>query len=361
MSGFIVPRLGGYHVERKIGSGSSGLVYSAIQEETNLDVVIKVVSFSNPWLQREFERELKNLTLLGASPYLVKMYDHFEQKTQGIIILERMKGDLLDYMETKQLSEVDVKKIFYQVCKGVEHAHSHNVAHMDIKPENIFLNDVHNVKLADFGSSCVWKAGSPSVIFGQIGTQFYCAPEVRPNQPFEATKGDIWSLGILLYVLLTGYWPYSGTTQKEAKRNVEIGKTDFLLDKIPSDEHFLQLLYSMLNTVPQERPTIQEVLMNPWVLHGLEPEFLFGSMATSEKIVYSMSALSLPKSSSEPDIAEVSAVTVPRPKSPRRKRTSIKEDDQIRDTVASVLEEIPKKRKKKRWQQAVISLIGKLK
>jgi serine/threonine protein kinase len=202
MSGFLVPRVGGYLVERKIGSGSSGLVYAAVQEETHLDVVVKSVTFSNPWLHREFEREVNNLTLLGPSPYIVKMFDHFEQNTQGIIILERMRIDLLEYMECSQLSELEVKQVFYQVCKGVEHAHNHNVAHMDIKPENIFIDSPDRVKLADFGSSCVWKPGTHTVIFSQIGTQFYCAPEVVSyiSFAFRFLFSSLVSFGLLWFL-----------------------------------------------------------------------------------------------------------------------------------------------------------------
>jgi serine/threonine protein kinase len=179
MSGFVLPRFSPtYVVEQKLGSGSSALVYSAYQRETNKEVVLKVISFSNPWLQREFEREIKNLSMIGKCDYVVSLLDNFVLKSQGVIVEERLRGDLLDYMGATSLSIVDVKKIFYQVCKAVEFVHERNIAHMDIKPENIFMNSVDYVKLGDFGSSTTWEPGVPTIFFSNVGTQFYCAPEV---------------------------------------------------------------------------------------------------------------------------------------------------------------------------------------
>merc|ERR1712137_109444 len=227
-----LPQVVGYDLEKQIGSGSSGVVYRAKDQNTGRLVVIKRINTTNVWLRREYEREVTNLARLNH-PGIIKLVDHSETKNYGQIVLECMQGDLLDLIEAGQPSVEEAKEIFVQICHSVAYIHSRHLAHLDIKPENIFINSKNRVKLGDFGSSSFWKPGEPIVRFGQLGTRFYCAPEVRPNLEFHPGKADIWSLGILLYVLLTGYWPFSGSDQETLQNNIDKGVTSFLHQSLP--------------------------------------------------------------------------------------------------------------------------------
>jgi serine/threonine protein kinase len=172
----------------------------------------------------------------------------------------------------------------------------------------------------------------------------------------------------LLYVLITGYWPYAGTTQAAAKKNVEKGCTTFAFDLLPDNDDLIRLLQSMLSIIPSERPSVSQVLGNRWLLYGLDQfvEALTAqqSLPTESKRESKSDTSSIPKSSSQPDMVELTSTVVI--KSPRKRRTSLKEDFDIRDVAQNVPETGPdnfskvREKKKNKTLHAVFSLFSKL-
>jgi len=152
--------------------------------------------------------------------------------------------------------------MFAQILEGIHFLHMNCMAHMDIKPENILIRGSDTLKVADLGSAFHWEKDKGSWRNGKAGTSFYCAPEVKSGNTYLADKADIWSLGITLHVMLTGFWPYLGQTEKEVLSNAKKGKVD-LADQYLSDD-LQDLLSSVLKLEPTERPTIPEMLRHPW-------------------------------------------------------------------------------------------------
>ena len=253
-----------YRITNLLGEGSSGQVFIA-SDPRGLPVVLKCIPLKTAWFQKEFEREVNSLSKCMDCKHIVKMHQYFKYKTYGVIILEKLRGDLLDYLQQRQPLEVDyVKTIFYQICYAVMQLHKRCIAHLDIKPENIFMATPNSVKLGDFGSSYHWQNDFESKL-GAVGTSYYCAPEVGPSHPYNPRKADTWSLGILLHVLLTGFWPYKGKTEAALHENVKTGNTSIFIDSLPEDSALMDLLEGLLRHDSDLRFSIEQVLASEWL------------------------------------------------------------------------------------------------
>lgn len=168
-----------YLVTRKIGQGSSGDVFEAKSLTLRTPVILKIMQSK---YFKSFNKEVAALQMFEGSSNIVKVIDHFVWRNYCVIVLEKLDFDLLDYQENA--SQEDLKKIFYQVCLAVKAMHDNNVAHLDIKPENIFLNGCNNVRLGDFGNTVNFEKDEAMDTTGTIGTKFYAAPEQVRNYNF---------------------------------------------------------------------------------------------------------------------------------------------------------------------------------
>ena len=253
-----------YRIQSVLGEGSSGQVFTASNAKGQT-VVMKFIPLKNSWFQKEFEREVNSLSKCGDCPLIVKMIQSFKHKSYGVIVLEKLRGDLLDYLQLHQPLSVEyVKNIFFQLCVAILFLHKRCIAHLDIKPENIFMSSATTIKLGDFGSSYIWKDDFESKL-GAVGTSYYCAPEVGPSLPYNPCKADTWSLGILLHVLLTGFWPYKGKNEATLHENVKYGRTEIFIDSLPEDDALMDLLDSLLCHDPQVRYSVNEALASEWL------------------------------------------------------------------------------------------------
>lgn len=182
--------LGGYVVEEKIGRGATGTIYTA-QTPDNVGVVLKCFPLKSNFIEstvlkknpenfnKDFKTEIQSLDRCTSCPCIVKMFDHFTSGSTGVIVMEKMETDLLELMIEERVTSVfDAKIVFKQVCIAVEGMHNNSLAHMDIKPENIFLNNVRNVRLGDLGSSCLFQPGTKIQKFSTMVSKHYCPPEI---------------------------------------------------------------------------------------------------------------------------------------------------------------------------------------
>ena len=167
----------GYCIQDLTGDGASGFAYSA-STPTNKIVIMKFVPLSNSFYEKEFKKEGAYLKRFRNTTEIVSYIDCFVSGSHGVIVMEKLDMDLLDYVEKSgSIPEEDAKIIFKQICTAVHVLHRNNIAHLDLKPENIFLNDMYSVKLGDLGSCFQWSKETPEK-FGLSGTSYYCAPEV---------------------------------------------------------------------------------------------------------------------------------------------------------------------------------------
>jgi len=200
---------------------------------------------------------------------IIGIREWVETDSEYIIIMEKATCDLMDLISEGFLNEDNTPVLFFNIVQGIKEMHKKGVAHLDIKPENIFVSNNMTAKVGDFGSCYFWnkKTNPTGLISGVVGTRFYYAPEVKTNA-YDAFKADIYSLGILFYVMLTGAWPFAGTNYEEVCENAEQFNLFFdpsFIHKI-SPEAF-HLLNWMLLKDPSHRPSIEQVFNHPLFRH----------------------------------------------------------------------------------------------
>ena len=252
-------QVGNYMLGNIITRGGNSVIYDCTNVDNDKDMVAKVIRLIDVDAEKLFHQESSILKRLQASPNIITVNDIMIKNSYGFLILPRMRQDLLEVLEAEgSFSEIEAKMVFFQVCSAIQACHKKGIAHLDIKPENILQGFDGNYYLADFGCSFCRQAAIGSTTKGNFGTYIYSAPEVRNHLEYDPFAADIWSLGILLHVLLTGAWPYD-VEPKDFKKSTPLailpGKFPGILDN---------LLWSMLRVQPKKRITINEILRHPW-------------------------------------------------------------------------------------------------
>jgi tRNA A-37 threonylcarbamoyl transferase component Bud32 len=209
-----IKRIGKYEVIDLLGRGGMGLVYRAFDRQLNREVAIKTVTegFSgDPEMLQRFYREAAKTGALHH-PNIVIVYDLGEQDGFPYIVMEYLAGDPLDRLiESRQSRPLAFKlKIVEQVCYALGYAHRNDVIHRDVKPANVIVQSDGIVKLLDFGIARQEKTDGHLTRTGHvIGTIQYMAPERLKNEPFDG-RSDIFSVGVMMFELLTGQLPFTG-------------------------------------------------------------------------------------------------------------------------------------------------------
>lgn len=252
-----------YVLTHKLGEGGSGVVFEGIHSVSQQVVAVKFFPVQH---KNTFAKEAYYLEKLQGSQNIVHVVDHFVWEEFYVIVMEKLAIDLLDLIEQSEISINDGKKIFKQVCSGLKTLHDSNIAHRDIKPENIFLNSNDSVKLGDFGSAVTTDDNILSTN-GIFGTSYYSAPEILQNEFYDPKSSDIWSLGIVLHIMFTGVWPFQVRDDSELLSSISNGSAEIFIfeNLLPSDKNLVELIKAMLNSKPEKRPNIDEVLKSKFL------------------------------------------------------------------------------------------------
>ena len=212
------PIIPGYHDLKEINRGGQGIVYAAQQEHPRRKVAIKLLlagAFSSPAARRRFDREIEIIAQLQHSN-IVAVYEAGETpEGHGYFVMEYVRGlPLGKHVRDKSHKLADLLKLFAQICEAVQYAHQRGVIHRDLKPSNILVTPDGLPKILDFGlAKPLMAEGDQLSVTEQIfGTLPYMAPEqARARQDAVDTRSDVYSLGIILFELLTGTYPYPVT------------------------------------------------------------------------------------------------------------------------------------------------------
>ena len=259
-----------YKIGIEIGRGLYSVVKSAIQKSTGKRVAIKIYKKSKlTSLQRRkcLEQEIKVMKLINH-PNIVKLYEVIETVKEIYIIMEFVKGrSLLSYIKSqpgKKLSERESAWILHQVLEGIKYCHEYDIAHRDIKMENIILDESLNAKIIDFGFSGLGVKDKKLKAF--CGTPSYMPPEIITKKEYYGPAVDMWSIGILLYVMLCGYFPFRGGNEKELFREITIG-----ICSVPLcvSEAGKRLIVRLLRYDPDRRLTAEEAIKDPFIINNL--------------------------------------------------------------------------------------------
>ncbi|CAI2386109.1 unnamed protein product [Moneuplotes crassus] len=199
-------------------------------------------------------------------PNIVKVYDYYEDCDRFHIIMEYCEGgELFEYISKAGVFTEDMAShIMKQILSAIAYLHSQNILHSDLKAENIMLveknDDDFFIKLIDFGMATKYEQKKSHI----QGTPYYIAPEVLKN--CYDSKADIWSLGVLIYILLLGAPPFKASSLKEIFKKILVGKIDFSKEICGSlSEDSLEFIKELLKYDPEERPSAAECLKLPWI------------------------------------------------------------------------------------------------
>ncbi len=198
---------------QKIGRGSYAEVKEAIHQPTGERVALKIYEKIDMLDSMKRNSVLQEIHVLESleHPNIVRIYDCMDTGKYVVIVMECVKGQSLKQylagLKDHKLPEKEAADIFCQAVSAVEYCHSNGVSHRDLKLENIILTDQRKIKLIDFGFSVLIKNEGKLTMF--CGTPTYMAPEIIGRPEYEGPPTDVWALGVILYVLLCGQFPFN--------------------------------------------------------------------------------------------------------------------------------------------------------
>ncbi|KAJ8553045.1 hypothetical protein K7X08_020438 [Anisodus acutangulus] len=259
-----------YELGRLLGQGTFAKVYHARNIRTGQGVAIKVIDKEKVLrvgLMNQIKREIYVMRLV-RHPNIVHFYEVMATKTKIYFAMEYAKGgELFNKVAKGKLKEDVAQKYFQQLINAVDFCHSRGVYHRDLKPENLLLDENENLKISDFGlSALVESKHQDGLLHTTCGTPAYVAPEVINRKGYDGAKADIWSCGVVLFVLLAGYLPFQDSNLMEMYR--KIGKAEF---KCPSwfPPEARRLLSRMLDPNPSTRISLAKIRGSSWFKRGI--------------------------------------------------------------------------------------------
>jgi carbon catabolite-derepressing protein kinase len=283
-------RIGAYKVVRTLGEGSFGKVKLAVHNGTGQQVALKIIARKR-LISRDMagrvEREIEYLQLL-RHPHIIKLlvgpigvaaqnmailltwvhsFTVIKTQSEIIMVLEYAGGELFDYIvQNGRMKEPEARRFFQQMLCAVEYCHRHKIVHRDLKPENLLLDDNLNVKIADFGLSNIMSDGN--FLKTSCGSPNYAAPEVIGGKLYAGPEVDVWSCGVILYVLLVGRLPFDDEHIPSLFAKIARG-TYSIPAWMPLGA--ANLIKKMLVVNPVQRATIEDIRQDPWFLVDLPP------------------------------------------------------------------------------------------
>jgi len=253
----------------QIGIGSFSVVHEVMMKETKEIYAAKRIDRKNlhPNDAVALHDEIAALEQVSDCEEIVKLYNVFDEPDYTFLVLECMKGgDLIDrIIEKHNYTEFDAKEVSRKLLMGVAYCHKKKIANRNLKPENLLLsvNSDTDVKISDFGYAKT--VTFPNSLRTQCGTEGYVAPEILEHRPAYDVSCDMWSLGVILYIVLGGYRPFRGEGD-DVMRQIRYGEYKFhkrYWSHVSEDAK--NLITRMLTVDPMKRITAETALRNRWI------------------------------------------------------------------------------------------------
>ncbi|XP_065095529.1 uncharacterized protein Snrk [Ochlerotatus camptorhynchus] len=266
-----------YDLEETLGSGHFAVVKLARHVFTGEKVAVKVIDKTklDEISRAHLFQEVRCMKLV-QHPNVVRLYEVIDTQTKLYLILELGDGgDLYDYImrHDKGLSENVAREYFRQIVRAISYCHQLHVVHRDLKPENVvFFEKLGVVKLTDFGFSNKFCPGQK--LETSCGSLAYSAPEILLGDSYDAPAVDVWSLGVILFMLVCGHPPFQEANDSETLTMIMDCKYT-MPDHV--SEGCRRLIGNMLVREPEKRATLQQIAQNEWLLEGSTeetPEYL---------------------------------------------------------------------------------------
>jgi len=268
-----------YNVHEVLGSGSFGIVRRCTNRKTGEELAVKTIAKSKINDVETLKREISILQEVHH-PHIIRLVDVYEDFESIHLVTELCTGGelydrLLEKSESEEghFEENDVAVMIRDVLDAIAYCHSINVVHRDLKPENFLLANEDEdapIKIIDFGLS---RHADPTfgVMESRVGTPYYVAPEVL--QRHYTSKCDIWSIGVIVYILLCGFAPFAGDNDYETMYQIENYELEFPSPEWDDISHEAKdFVKSLLRKDPTHRPTAKEAMANPWIARFVKEE-----------------------------------------------------------------------------------------
>ncbi|XP_054651196.1 MAP/microtubule affinity-regulating kinase 4 isoform X3 [Dunckerocampus dactyliophorus] len=257
------PHIGNYRLLKTIGKGNFAKVKLARHILTGREVAIKIIDKTqlNPTSLQKLFREVRIMKTLNH-PNIVQLFEVIEtEKTLYLIMEYASGGEVFDYLVSHgRMKEKEARAKFRQIVSAVHYCHQKHIVHRDLKAENLLLDANSNIKIADFGFSNEFTAGSKLDTF--CGSPPYAAPELFQGKKYDGPEVDIWSLGVILYTLVSGSLPFDGQNLKELRERVLRGKYRVPFYMSTDCEGILRR-FLVLN--PAKRCSLEQIMKDKWL------------------------------------------------------------------------------------------------
>ncbi|XP_047249104.1 MAP/microtubule affinity-regulating kinase 3a isoform X7 [Girardinichthys multiradiatus] len=273
------PHVGNYRLLKTIGKGNFAKVKLARHILTGREVAIKIIDKTqlNPNSLQKLFREVRIMKILNH-PNIVKLFEVIETERTLYLVMEYASGgEVFDYLVAHgRMKEKEARAKFRQIVSAVQYCHQKHIVHRDLKAENLLLDADMNIKIADFGFSNEFTLGNKLDTF--CGSPPYAAPELFQGKKYDGPEVDVWSLGVILYTLVSGSLPFDGQNLKELRERVLRGKYRIPFYMSTDCEN---LLKRFLVLSPAKRGTLEvredadnQIMKDRWINAGYEEDEL---------------------------------------------------------------------------------------
>ena len=257
--------IGPYEIIDFLKEGSSSKIYLAKSQYTKETVAIKAIN------KNKFQKNLDNLLLITKQieslkilkhRNIITLYEIYESQKYIYLITEYCSGkDLIEkIIRKKRFNEEEALLIFFQLLDAFSYMHKMNICHRNVRTEHILFDKNNRPKIVGFGYSSFYQKNKK--IEGTFGSLCYACPEIIDEQPYDPELADVWSLGVVLYVLICGYLPFSDEDDNKNKMLISEGKIEFPKEM---SNKLKDLLRHMLDKDPNKRYNFQKVAKHPWI------------------------------------------------------------------------------------------------
>lgn len=254
--------------KKKLGEGSYGTVCKAKHKTTNSIRAVKTISKTQMKNIERFKQEIAIMKMMDH-PNIIKLYETFEDHRNIYLVMELCSGgELFDrIIESGHFTETQAAVLMQQIIRAIFYMHENHVCHRDLKPENFLFMTKDSIeknllKIIDFGLSCKYDTGQ--VMTTKAGTPYYVAPQVLAGKYDQLS--DLWSCGVIMYVMLCGYPPFFGETDAEVLSKVRLGNFSFnAADWKNVSEDAKNLIRMLLKMNPRDRYTGEQALNHEWI------------------------------------------------------------------------------------------------
>ncbi|KAJ8881298.1 hypothetical protein PR048_017779 [Dryococelus australis] len=264
----------GYHIGEKIGKGSYATVYRAqyVTGSKTTSLACKIIDekkVPKDFLEKFFPRELDILRKL-EHPNIIQVHSILQRESRVFIFMScATGGDLLEYIRSHgPIPEHRSRKWFRQILEGLRYLHGQNITHRDLKCENILLSAHDNIKIADFGFArcCVDSDGRRMLSRTFCGSAAYAAPELLSGEPYNPKLTDVWSTGVILYIMLNASMPFGESNRRRMLRD-QLTKNWSFRSKVKNSvsQDARVVVGNILEPDVTRRPTVDRVLSYEWM------------------------------------------------------------------------------------------------